>query len=390
MVSANRWLAALAAAGIPAFRCRYTSAGLEITCRTPAFMAVMQRLTDLLDEKALLDRLAAQWSARADGESFTIGAADAPTWQCVLCPVDTAGDHLAILQLPAQWQGPDDTFLTMVENLPDVVTRFDRQYRCQYANPPMAALTGVARETRHGKTHAEAGTSQELGLAFQAAYQRVFDSGEPVELEFSYSGTTGLRHYLGRATPEFDRQGRVQTVLSVVRDISEVKQLQHELELLSKTDPLTGLLNRRSFTSILDAELQRVQRGQGALSVLLLDLNNFKYLNDRFGHVVGDRVLKTVGQILTEETRPEDACARLGGDEFCVALVDTDADGAGQLAALISRRVCAIEDGGRLLGVGVSVGVSQADRQDTAADLLARVDRLMYQIKSEGADRRSR
>lgn len=250
----------------------------------------------------------------------------------------------------------------------------------------MTKLTGVPPDSRVGKTHVDTGAPTDLAVAFQRAYQQVFDTGEPVELEFDYLGTTGLCHYLGRATPEFDHEGRVDSVLSVVRDISEIRRLQYQLEQLARTDPLTALLNRRSFTARLDLELDLVQRGQAGFTLLLLDLNNFKDINDRFGHVAGDRVLETVGRVLTEETRPQDVAARLGGDEFCVALIDTDAGNAHVVAQRIGRRVSAIcDEDGRPLGVSVSVGVAEADEQDkTAEDLLSRVDVLMYQVKTGG------
>lgn len=386
MASADQWLATLTAAGVPAFLCRRTPTGIEIVSRTAEFMGVMQTLAGRLDERSLLSRLAEQWPSAGDGASV-VSANGQPAWRCVLESVaDQPDDYLAILQLTEQ--DPNDAFFTIVENLPDVVTRFDRQFRCLYANPPMAALTGIPTEARLGRTQHEVGTSDTLATAFKAVYQQVFDTGEPVELEFDYLGTTGLRHYLGRATPEFDLDGRVQTVLSVVRDISEVKILQLQLEQLARTDPLTSLLNRRSYTARLDTELDRVQRGQGGFSLMMLDLNNFKYINDRFGHVVGDRVLETVGRILTEEIRAQDVAARLGGDEFSVALIDTDAAGAGEVARRIGQRVSNIaDDDGQPLGVSVSVGVAAAGDQDaTALDLLARVDMLMYQVKFGGED----
>ncbi|AQT81330.1 hypothetical protein B1R94_21870 [Mycolicibacterium litorale] len=384
MASADQWLATLTAAGVPAFLCRRTTTGIEIVSRTPEYMGVMQTLAGRLDERAVLGRLQAQWPSADDGVSVVSASGD-PAWQCVLQSVaDQPDDQLAILRLPER--DPNDAFFTIVENLPDVVTRFDREFRCLYANPPMAALTGIPTEARLGRTQHEVGTSSALATAFQAAYQQVFDTGQPVELEFDYLGTTGLRHYLGRATPEFDLEGQVQTVLSVVRDISEVKRLQLQLEQLARTDPLTSLLNRRSYTARLGIELDRVQRGQGGFSLLMLDLNNFKYINDRFGHLAGDRVLETVGRILTEEIRAQDVAARLGGDEFSVALIDTDATGAAEVARRIGQRVSTITDeSGQPLGVSVSVGVAAADQQDgSALDLLARVDMLMYQVKFGG------
>ncbi|GAY18884.1 GGDEF domain-containing protein [Mycobacterium sp. shizuoka-1] len=386
MVSAEQWLAALALAGVPAFHCRGSSGGIEIVARTPGFMAALQGLAGRLDERTLLSRLQSH-TAQSGEIPVVIASDDAPGWRCVLHPVDGQPDeHLAILNLPAQWGTSDDAFLTIVENLPDVVTRYDREFRCRYANPAIGAITGVPAESRIGKTYTETGAAAALATSFEAAYQRVIDTGEPVEVEFDYEGPTGLRHYLGRAAPEFDRDGQVESILSVVRDISDVKRLQHQLEQLARTDPLTSLLNRRSFTARLGTELDRVQRGHGGFSLLLLDLNNFKFINDRFGHVAGDRVLETVARILTDETRSHDVAARLGGDEFCVALIDTDAAGAAETARRIAERVSAIvDDTGRTLGVSVSVGVAAAEAGDaTALDLLARVDMLMYQAKLGG------
>ena len=388
MVSAEHWLATLALAGVPAFHCRDSSGGIEIVARTPGFMAAMQALAGRLDERSLLSRLPSP-VAQTGAAPVVIGSDDTPGWRCVLHAVDgQPGEHLAILDLPPQWGPYDDAFLTIVENLPDVVTRYDREFRCRYANPALGATTGIPADTRLGKTYAETGAAAALTNGFEAAFRRVLDTGEPVEIEFDYVGPTGLRHYLGRAAPEFDRDGEVESILSVVRDISDVKRLAHQLEQLARTDPLTSLLNRRSFTARLGTELDRVQRGHGGFSLLMLDLNNFKFINDRFGHVAGDRVLETVARILTGETRSQDVAARLGGDEFCVALIDTDAAAAADIARRIAERVGAIvDDTGRPIGVSVSVGVAAAEATDaTALDLLARVDMLMYQAKLGGGE----
>ncbi|WP_167105587.1 GGDEF domain-containing protein [Mycobacterium sp. DL592] len=387
MVSAQQWLATLSAAGVPAFHCRRAADGLSIVARTPGFIGVMQEASGRLDERSLLDRLADQWPTGPGPAPFTIAADSEPDWECVLRSADPAqGDYLAIVRMPEDLPTRDDAFFTIVENLPDVVTRYSLDFRCMYANPALSTITGTPAEARLGKTYAEIGAPAELTADFEAAYQRVIDTGDPVEMGFDYPGPDGVRHYLGRATPEFDETGQVCSILSVVRDISEVRRLQLQLEQLARTDPLTGLLNRRSFTALLEGELDLVRSGQRGLSLLLLDLDNFKDINDRFGHTAGDRVLETVGRILTAETRPRDITARLGGDEFCVALIDTDATSAHFVANRIGRRVSGItHDDGRPLELSVSVGVAAAEQQDmTAQDLLSRVDVLMYKVKSGG------
>ncbi|KDE98714.1 hypothetical protein Y900_007085 [Mycolicibacterium aromaticivorans JS19b1 = JCM 16368] len=385
-VSAEQWLAALGAAAVAAFHCRRHPDGIVMVSRTPEFVGVMQTLSGVLDEPTLLSQLNARWPTVSGSAPFEV-VDDTLTWRCVLQSTDGADDdHLAILVLPHEHRMPNNAFSTIVENLPDIVTRYTSGFRCLYANPALGEATGVPAEARFGRTLAEMVAPAELAADFEAAYRRVVDTGAPVEFEFDYTGPAGLCHYLGRATPEFDHSGQVSAILAVIRDVSEVRRLQHQLEHLARTDPLTSLLNRRSFTDRLDVELGRVRAGQAGLSLLMLDLDHFKQINDRFGHVAGDRVLEAVGRILTAETRPHDVAARLGGDEFCIALIDTCADEARAAADRIRRQISTIEgEDGTPIGVSVSVGVAVADDKDiTALDLLARVDALMYQSKHGG------
>lgn len=390
-ISAEQWLAALSAAGVPAFQCRRADTGLTIVSRTPEFVGVMQILSGQLDERTLLTQLDAGWPTVVGDAPFVLSAHPDPGWRCVVRTVDDSpDDYLVILRLPDTIRLVNNAFFTIVENLPDVVTRYSRDFRCLYANPAIGEATGIPAATRFGKTYAQTGASREVTDAFEAAYQRVLDTGQPVEVEFDYVGPQGRRYYLGRATPEFDTGGHVQSILSVVRDITQIKLLQHQLEQLAHTDPLTSLLNRRSFAERLGAALDRVRAGRGELTVLMLDLDNFKTVNDQFGHQAGDRVLESVGRILIEETRPIDVTARLGGDEFCAALVDTGVAEAQAIAEQIGRRVSEIllEDG-RSAGVSASVGVAAADGQDEGVlDLLARVDNVMYRAKFGGQPRR--
>ncbi len=385
-VSAEQWLSALGTAAVAAFHCRREADGIVIVSRTSEFVGVMQILAGRLDERTMLSQLNAQWPSVSDGAAFEV-VADDSTWRCALQSADGADDdYLAILRLPDELGMANNAFSTIVENLPDIVTRYTSGYRCLYANPALGAATGVPAEARFGRTLAEMVAPAELAADFEASYRRVVDTGAPVELEFDYTGPAGLCHYLGRATPEFDHNGQVGAILAVIRDVSEVRRLQHQLEHLARTDPLTSLLNRRSFTDRLDVELGRLRTGQAGFSLLMLDLDHFKHINDRFGHVAGDRVLEAVGRILTAETRPHDVAARLGGDEFCIALIDTCADEARATADRIRRQINSIEgEDGTPIGVSVSVGVAVAgDKDITALDLLARVDALMYQSKLGG------
>src|SRR5690606_25533450 len=107
---------------------------------------------------------------------------------------------------------------------------------------------------------------------------------------------------------------------------ARVQARTDDLERLTRTDSLTGLLNRRGMTARIDAEISRAHRGQGRFGLLCLDVDWFKEINDRHGHEVGDRVLQRLAALLEAETRPYDSAARWGGDEFMVLVRDCDRD----------------------------------------------------------------
>jgi diguanylate cyclase (GGDEF)-like protein len=166
---------------------------------------------------------------------------------------------------------------------------------------------------------------------------------------------------------------------------------QDELQRLVHTDSLTGLHNRRLFMDRLDEEVRRVQRHQGCLSVVLLDLDHFKQINDRFGHDVGDRVLVAAAARTRSVKRTTDVAARVGGEEFALLLPETDAAGALSLA---QRLRAAIEDidAALLLGdratITASIGVATvAGGRDDPAEVLRRADQALYRAKNGGRNR---
>ena len=174
------------------------------------------------------------------------------------------------------------------------------------------------------------------------------------------------------------------------QDITERRHAELELRALSEVlaeravrDPLTGLANRALLEERLRAALARDGRTGGSTAVLFLDLDGFKDVNDRFGHAVGDHVLRGIAERLTSVVRPSDTVARLGGDEF-VVLVESSTPDA--VAALLPRLQAAVrqpfELRGRELQVGVSVGVatSRGGEADPAG-LLAAADERMYDAK---------
>jgi diguanylate cyclase (GGDEF)-like protein len=152
------------------------------------------------------------------------------------------------------------------------------------------------------------------------------------------------------------------------------------LEGLSRSDELTGLLNRRGFIEELKRALARARRTGESGVVIFCDVDHFKNVNDRFGHAGGDEVLRTIARTITASVREIDTVARIGGDEFAVLLADaTRRDGA-KRARMLQRELdrCAYLLDGKTLHVGVSLGIEPYGPHDEAKDLLARADMDMY------------
>jgi diguanylate cyclase (GGDEF)-like protein/PAS domain S-box-containing protein len=177
-------------------------------------------------------------------------------------------------------------------------------------------------------------------------------------------------------------------VVTQVQDITERKQMAQHLEYVVDHDFLTGLLNRRHFEQELAKETERAARYEAPGAVLLIDLDNFKDVNDTFGHRAGDDVLKGVAALLRQRLRQTDVIARVGGDEFAVLLTQTDPDQvrlvADDVVKTISREMALMAD--HSIRITASVGVAMFDEL-TDVEVLAYADVAMYEAKETGRNR---
>jgi diguanylate cyclase (GGDEF)-like protein len=198
--------------------------------------------------------------------------------------------------------------------------------------------------------------------------------------------------------PILDENGKVSHVIEYTRDITDRKKSEEEkrrlierLEYLSRTDALTGLINRRALTDSLGYELDRAKRYGGELALLLCDVDNFKEINDTFGHDMGDRALQTLSATLKTMLRKTDIAGRYGGDEFMLILPETALAGAESLAdKLLSavRNADLVFRDGRSVHLSLSIGVTcLAGQKDTIDTLVKRADSAMYSSKQCGRDR---
>ena len=161
-----------------------------------------------------------------------------------------------------------------------------------------------------------------------------------------------------------------------------------EINRLVHFDPLTKLYNRRSLEIYFAQELNRVQRYKQKLSILMLDIDHFKNINDRFGHPVGDEVLKAIAGKLLEQVREVDIIARIGGEEFIILMPETDKETAFTVANRLCTNVAGMSFSQPNIKVTISIGVASAPADgDTPEELLNKVDAAMYSAKRNGRNR---
>jgi len=180
------------------------------------------------------------------------------------------------------------------------------------------------------------------------------------------------------------------SVLWVASNITERHQLEAQLRLLSDTDELTGLYNRRRFMNALAAAFEDFHRYHTPVSVFLFDLDSFKRINDQLGHQAGDHSIRAVAAVCAATSRRNDLVARLGGDEFIVLMSHTGIDQALQLGERLRSQIN-LELAALLpLGAGgtISGGISAFRRQDVSIDdVLNRADKALYEAKNQGRNR---
>jgi diguanylate cyclase (GGDEF)-like protein/PAS domain S-box-containing protein len=181
-----------------------------------------------------------------------------------------------------------------------------------------------------------------------------------------------------------DRDGAPLHYIAQLQDISERKLLEEHLRHLADHDPLTGLRNRRLFEHDLKLQVARSKRYGELAALMVIDLDNFKQVNDQHGHKVGDDTLKGVARALTRRLRETDLVARLGGDEFAVLLPHVDEQGARTVADSLTHvmAACSIEIGDTVFHPSVSVGLAPINQEtETAELLLVEADGAMYAAK---------
>ncbi|MCH8026216.1 MAG: EAL domain-containing protein [Chloroflexi bacterium] len=281
-------------------------------------------------------------------------------------------------------------FRSLVQNAPDLITVIDVDTRVLYQSPSISRVLGHAAGDIEGQPLTNLVHQDDVASLLAFFHEQMNNPDKIVTIEVRLRHADGTWRHLEIAGTD-QRHEAVAGIVLNSRDITERKKLEEQLRFEAFHDSLTGLANRSSFNNRLEHALERSRRSETMSAVLFIDLDNFKAINDSFGHSTGDEVLTSVAQRIRGCLRAGDTAARLGGDEFAVLLEDLDAPG--HVTRVAERILDAIQasfaHGENVVFARASIGIDIVDGADAKAGIavetvLRNADVAMYAAKRRG------
>jgi diguanylate cyclase (GGDEF)-like protein/PAS domain S-box-containing protein len=277
---------------------------------------------------------------------------------------------------------------TALDNIPAPIFSKDAAGVYRACNHAFEEYLGLGRDEIIGATVYDV-APPDLARVYDAADRALLAEGgrQIYEAQVRYADGTIHDVTFFKAVYQNDA-GEIEGLSGVMLDVTDHRRLEAELLQLAETDELTGLQNRRTFMSRASMEIERSASSETHPSFLLLDLDYFKSINDRWGHATGDEALCTVAACFQSALRSGDALARMGGEEFAVMLPGTSIHVAAQIAERIRQSVAELRiESKPQLRLTVSVGVSGWASAQTAEDVLQGADAALYEAKRTGRNR---
>lgn len=278
-------------------------------------------------------------------------------------------------------------------------TVHDRHGHFVYVNPAGLAAQNLRLEDVAGKNWRELGFPEEIGVNFDKQVEQVFTEGVTLRDETVFPTVDGPRIFQNIFQPAYDKNGNIVAMVATRQDITEKRRIEEalrisneEMEKLATIDHLTKLYNRRHFFELAEQELIRAKRYNLNFSLLLIDLDKFKTINDSFGHLFGDQVLQIAAESVRQNSREIDILGRYGGDEFAILAPETQAS---QSQIFASRMRQSFQNQIKELipknnHATMSIGIADFQNQNAISSIdtiFEQADQALYNAKGDGGNR---
>lgn len=283
----------------------------------------------------------------------------------------------------------------LLENLYDGVYFVDTERKITYWNKGAERISGYPKERTVGSycynNLLQHVTENGVQLCFNGCpLQATMNDGRPREAEIYLRHADGHRVPVWvRTSPIYDENGEITGAVETFSNNQSLSRMRRRVNKLEKTvvfDPLTQIGNRKHIEVKISSALQEYHKVRYPFGVLFIDIDHFKDINDTFGHLVGDKVLRAVANTLRHNIRETDTCGRWGGEEFLALVLNIDNNAlkgiAEILRSLVEQTIISDEKGQPQ--VTVSIGATMVRNGDTLESLIYRADKLMYKSKSNG------
>jgi len=293
----------------------------------------------------------------------------------------------------------------IIENIKDVIWEINMDFVFTFVSPNSKSMSGYEAEELIGYKITDFFVKESQEYFFDQITQRMNSRingryNGPILHEVQFICKNGFVKWVeASANPMFE-DGKLTGYIGTTRDISEKKEYEYqlskyiqelqvinaELEKMATTDILTGAYNRRKFEDDLDMIIHKKEKHDMQFSLIFIDIDHFKCVNDLFGHRTGDLVLQRISKLLLENIRTTDRLFRWGGEEFIIILPEASLENAKIVAEKI-RNIIQNENFGIEKKITISMGVGESLEGENADQIIARIDKRLYQAKLQGRNR---
>ncbi|KNZ40319.1 sensor domain-containing diguanylate cyclase [Acetobacterium bakii] len=278
----------------------------------------------------------------------------------------------------------------LTDNASDIIMTVDLFGNFTYISPSVEKITGYTQEEVLRDYRAIGyflpGVQKDMDRVRESIREMV-EKGEPfdaINFEQRQVRKDGKSIYTDTVLSGiYDDDNQFMELLAVSRDITEKVKMRREIKKLSETDKLTQLYNRVKLDAELEHQLKRTKNSTAVFGLIMIDIDNFKQINDSFGHLAGDAVLVELAELFKTSIRPADIVGRWGGEEFMVILPDTDEKVAVELAETIRKEVSENRFP-KQEGITISLGVSVFSDDASVDTIIFRADQALYRAKNNG------